>query len=77
MRLSNLHQNQRRMCTMWVCYCFLLDVSFGDLSKCQITQCYNFHLVKQRGSDRHCIMQTCHVGHVESNDVLHTRTVGK
>lgn len=28
MRLSNLHQNKRRMCTMWVCCCFLLVCIF-------------------------------------------------
>lgn len=73
MRLSNLHQNQRRMCTAWVC--FLSVVPFGDLSKCQITQCYSFHLAKQRGSlDRHRIMPP---HHVESDGVLHTSTLAQ
>lgn len=31
MRLSNLHQNQRRMCTMWVCYHFLFVCIFLEI----------------------------------------------
>lgn len=74
MRLSN-YIRTREECALRGSV-FFSFVSFGALSKCQITQCCNFHLAKQRGSlDRHCIMPTCHVGHVESDGELHTRTI--
>lgn len=66
----------REECALCGSVVFFKFVSFGALSKCQITQCCNFYLVKQRGSlDGHCIMQTCPVGHVDSDGVLHTRTI--
>lgn len=55
MRLSNLHRNQRRMCTMWIC-CFLFTCITEDLFKCQVAQWCDFVLVKQRESGRYCII---------------------
>lgn len=55
MRLSNLHQNQRRMCTLWVCH-FLFTCIVEELSKCQVSQCCNFVLVKRRESDRYRVI---------------------
>lgn len=66
----------REECALCGSVVFFKFISFGALSKCQITQHCNFYLVKQRGSlDGHCIMQTCPVGHADSDGVIHTWTI--
>lgn len=71
MRLSNLHQNQRRMCTMWVS-CFLWVCIFWRIIQVPDYSVLYFSFSETKGV-RRCVMQTCRVGHVGSDGVLHAR----